>query len=298
MVRKKDGSLRVNKRTIPDCYPIPRIDDLIDTIGRCHGKIFTTLDLLKGYHQIKMAPDSKEKTAFTCHLGLFQYRRMPFGLTNAPGTFQRLMSKLFCGPKWNFLFVYLDDLLIVSQSFEEHLVHVEQVLKQLEDAGLRLRPEKCSFAQERVEYLGHTLPPDGVRPNDNKIKAVKEFPHPTSCKEVKSFLGLVNFYRRHLPNLAAKTRPLTALTRKDKDTGTTVAFIWNDQCESVFQEVKRMLIVAPLLHPPDLDKPFYLWTDASQRGFGALLEQEGSDGHRYPVAYASRQQKRNMHLQS
>ena len=109
---------------------------------------------------------------------------MPFGLMNAPGTFQRLMSKLFCGSKWNFLFVYLDNLLIISQSFEEHLVTctVEQVLKQLEDAGLRLRPEKCSFA--------HTLSPDGVSPNDNKIKAVKEFPCPTSCKEVKSFLGL------------------------------------------------------------------------------------------------------------
>ena len=296
LVRKKDGGLRVcvdyrgiNKKTIPDCYPIPRIDDLIDTVGRCHGKIFTTLDLMKGYHQIKMASESKEKTAFTCHLGLFQYRRMPFGLTNAPATFQRLMNKLFCGPKWNFLFVYLDDLLIVSQSFEEHLEHVEQVLKQLEDAGLRLRPEKCYFAQESVEYLGHTLSPVGVRPNDKKVKAVKEFPQPTCCKEVKSFLGLINFYRRHLPNLAAITRPLTALTRKDKETGTAVPFVWDKQCESAFQEVKRMLVSAPLLHPPDLTKPFYLWTDASEKGFGALLEQEDSDGCRHPVAYASRQ---------
>ena len=244
---------------------------------------------MKGYHQIKMASESKEKTAFTCHLGLFQYRRMPFGLTNAPATFQRLMNKLFCGPKWNFLFVYLDDLLIVSQSFQEHLKHVEQVLKQLEDAGLRLRPEKCSFAQASVEYLGHTLSPEGVRPNDNKVKAVKEFPQPTCCKEVKSFLGLINFYRRHLPNLAAITRPLTALTRRDKETGTPVPFVWDGQCESAFQEVKRMLVSAPLLHPPDLTKPFYLWTDASEKGFGALLEQEDSDGRRHPVTYASRQ---------
>ena len=145
LVRKKDGGLRIcvdyrgiNKKMVPDCYPIPRIDDLIDTIGRCRGKFFTTLDLMKGYHQIKVAPESKEKTAFTCHLGLFQYRRMPFGLTNAPVTFQRLMNRLFCGPKWKFLFVYIDDLLIVSQSFEEHLTHIEQVLRQLEDAGLRL----------------------------------------------------------------------------------------------------------------------------------------------------------------
>ena len=121
----------------------------------------------------------------------------PFG----PATFQRLMNKLFTGPKWNFLFVYLDDLLIVSQSLDEHLAHITQVLNQLEEAGLKLRPEKCSFAQTTIEYLGHTLSPDGVRPNDNKVKAVKEFQRPVSCKEVKSFLGLVNFYRRHLPNL-------------------------------------------------------------------------------------------------
>ena len=185
---------------------------------------------MKGYHQIKMTSESKEKTTFTCHLGLFQYRRIPFGLTNAPATFQRFMNKLFCGPKWKFLFVYLDDLLIVSQSFQEHLKHLELVLNQLEEAGLRLRPEKCSFAQSSVEYLGHTLSPDGVRLNDNKVKAVKEFKRPTCCKEVKSFLGLVNFYRRHLPNLAAVTRSLTALTRKDKGTGTAVPFMWDEQC--------------------------------------------------------------------
>ena len=114
----------INKKIIPDCYPIPKIDDLIDTVGRCGGKILTTLDLMKGYHQIKMTTESKEKTAFICHLGLFQYRRMPFGLTNALAIFQWLMNKLICGPMWKFLFVYLDDLLIVSQSFQEHLEHV------------------------------------------------------------------------------------------------------------------------------------------------------------------------------
>ena len=134
LVRKKDGGLRVcvdyrgiNKRTIPDHCPIPRIDDLIDMVGRCRGQIFTTLDLMKGYHQINMSPESKDKTAFTCHLGLFQYKRMPFGLTNAPATFQRLINKLFSGAEWNFMFVYLDDILIVSKSFEEHLKHVEKV---------------------------------------------------------------------------------------------------------------------------------------------------------------------------
>ena len=130
LVCKKDGTLRVcvdyrgiKKDTVPDCFPIPQIDDLIDTVGHCQGRVFTTLDLMKRYHQIRMHPESKDKTAFTCHMGHFQYRRMPFGLTNTPATFQRLMSQLFCGKAWDFVFVYLDDLLIVSKSVQEHLEH-------------------------------------------------------------------------------------------------------------------------------------------------------------------------------
>ena len=219
---------------------------------------------MKGYHQISMAPKSKDKTAFTCHLGLFQYKRMSFGLTNAPATFQRLMNKLFSGVGWNFVFVYLDDILIVSKSFEEHLQHVEKVLRQLEEVGLKLRPKKCCFAQTRIEYLGHTLSPQGVQPNDGKVKAVKDFPRPMSCTEVKQFLGIVNICRRHVPNLA-----------KDKSTGSTVQFMWNDDCESAFKEIKEKLVSAPLLHPPDLTKQFYLCTDTSEKGFGALLDRKG-----------------------
>ena len=241
LVRKKDGGLRVcvdyrgiNKDTVPDCFPIPRIDDLIDMVGRCKGKVFTTLDLMKGYHQIRMHSESKDKTAFTCHMGHFQYRRMPFGLTNAPATFQRLMSQLFNGREWDFLFIYLDDLLIVSKSMSEHLEHLEKVLNRLMEVGLKLKPGKCTFAQEQVDYLGHTLSAEGVRPNRAKVVAVRDFPKPKSSKEVKSFLGLVNFYRRHLPNFAVIARPLTALTRQDKESKKTVPFVWNDKCEAAF----------------------------------------------------------------
>ena len=296
LVRKKDGSLRVcvdyrgiNKDTVSDCFPIPRIDDLIDLVWRCQGRVFTTLDLMKGYHQIRMHPDSKDKTAFTCHMGHFQYRRMPFGLTNAPATFQRLMNQLFCGKAWDFVFVYLDDLLIVSKSVQEHLGHLKKVLDRLDEAGLRLKPQKCIFVQQQVKYLGHTITPEGVRPNDKKIQAVKDFPRPKSSREVKSFLGLVNFYQRHLPNFAAVVRPLTALTRHDKDSKAPVPFEWRNDCETAFRRAKELLVTAPLLHPPDLAKEFFLWTDASGLGFGALLEQEGEDGLRHPVAYASRQ---------
>ena len=263
LVRKKDGGLRVcvdyrgiNKDTVPDCFPIPRIDDLIDMVGRCKGKVFTILDLMKGYHQIRMHSASKDKTAFTCHMEHFQYRRMPFRLTNAPATFQRLMSQLFGGKDWDFVFVYLDDLLIVSKSMSEHLGHLKKVLNRLMEFGLKLKPKKCAFAREQVDYLGHTLSAEGVRPNNAKVEAVKSFPRPKSSKEVKSFLGLVNFYRRHLPNFAVVTRPLTALTRQDKVLKNPVPFEWDDECEAAFQKAKELLITAPLLYPPTLQEIF------------------------------------------
>ena len=296
LVRKKDGSLRVcvdyrglNKKTIPDRYPIPRIDDLIDSIGQQRGKFFTSLDLTKGYHQVKMADQAKEKTAFVCHRGLFHYRRMPFGLTNAPATFQRLMSQLFEGDKWRFVHIYLDDILIVSANFQEHVTHVGEVLKHLNEAGLRLKPTKCSFAQEKIDYLGFTLSAEGVRPNDRKVSAIKDFPRPADAKAVRRFLGMVNFYRRHVRDMAKIARPLTALTRKNKQTGRFVTFDWTTQCEGAFQELKRLLTTAPILRHPDLSKPFFLWTDASEVGLGAVLEQEGESGERHPIAYASRQ---------
>ena len=189
LVRKKDDGLRIcvdyrgiNKDTIPDCYPIPRIDDLIDMVGRCKGTFFTTLDLMKGYHHIRMEEESRTKTTFTCHLGLYQYRRMPFGLTNVPATFQWLMNQLFSGEQWKFVFVYLDDLLIVLQSAAEHQEHIKKVLAQLHKAGLRLKPSKCRFAHTGADYLGHTLTAEGVVPNDQKVQAVKEFPQPTCSK--------------------------------------------------------------------------------------------------------------------
>ena len=145
------------------------------------------------------------------------------------------------------------------------------------------------FAREQVDYLGHTLPTEGVQPNSTKVEAVKNFPRPKSSKEVKSFLGLVNFYRRHLPNFAVIARPLTALTRQDKESKRTVPFVWDDGCEAAFQKAKELLISAPLLYPPDLTREFFLWTDASGLGFRAVLEQLREDGCCHPVAYASHQ---------
>ena len=293
LVRKPDGNLRicvdyrnVNKDTILDRYPLPRVDELIDTIGSQKAMYFTTLDLMRGYHQVKMAEESKEKTAFVCHRGLYQYCRMPFGLTNAPATFQRLMDKLFTG--WNFVFIYLDDILIASKSFSEHITHITQVLQRLQEAGLKVKPSKCVFGEKQVDYLGFNISARGVCPTHKNMLAVKEFPHPTTVKEVKRFLGLANFYRRHLQNMGVICRPLTALTRKDKHTGQPVTFEWSTKCEESFQRIKEMLSSSPVLIPPDLDKEFFLWCDACEDGFGVILEQIGKDGLRHPVAYASR----------
>ena len=180
------------------------------------------------------------------------------------------MSQLFSGSEWNYVFVYLDDILIASSTISEHLKYVEKVLQQLKQAGLRL---KCTFATTEIQYLGHTLTPVEVKPNDLKITAVQDFPRPQNVKQVKSFLGLANFYRRHILRMAAISRPLTDLTRKN-----STEFVWAEECEDAYKEIKRLLVTAPLLHPPNLDREFVLWTDASERGFGAVLEQEDDEG--------------------
>ena len=147
---------------------------------------------------MKVREEDKHKTAFVCHQGLYQYRRMPFGLTNAPATFQRLIDKLFNKKDWPFVFTYLDDILIASKSMEEHFDPIAAVLTKISEVGLRLRPGKCCFARTEIEYLGHTLTSAGVRPNNTKVEAVKEFPQPKSAQDIKSFLGLVNFYQSHI----------------------------------------------------------------------------------------------------
>ena len=211
---------------------------------------------------------------------------MPFDLTNAPATFQRLMDKLFDG--WSFVFIYLDDILIASRNFEEHTSHVIEVLQRLQDVGLKVKPSKCKFAEKQVDYLGFNISATSVCPTHKNVLAVKEFPRPNTVKEIKRFLGLANFYRRHLRDMGMISMPLTALTRKNKQTGQPVMFEWSDKCEESFQKIKSMLISSPLLIPPDLGKEFFLWVDACEDGFGAILEQVGDENLRHPVAYASR----------
>ena len=172
----------VNKDTIPDRYPLPRIDELIDAISAQKAVYFTTPDLMRG-DQVKMAEESKDKTAFVCHCGLYQFCRMPFGLTNAPATFQRLMDKLFNG--WSFVFIYLDDILIASRNFKQNILHVIEVLQKWQDVGLKVKPSECRFAEKQVDYLGFSVSATGVHPTHKNILAIKEFPRPHTVKEVQ-----------------------------------------------------------------------------------------------------------------
>ena len=291
MVRKKDGTHRfcvdyrhLNAVTKPDSFPLPRIDDLLDQLGK--ARYFSTLDLASGYWQIRVHPGSQEKTAFVTPQGLFEFRVMPFGLTNAPAVFQRLMQRVLmdlnpaAGPDW--VVVYIDDVLVFSRTLEEHLHHLQRVITRLQEVGLKLKPAKCHFARDQVEYLGHLITPNGLKPNPKLVAAVREFPTPQDLKTVRQFLGLSSYYRRFIRGYAAIARPLHRLTRKDTE------FVWTEECEAAVDELRTKLTTAPVLAYPALDHDFVLETDASIKGLGAVLSQKQSDGLLHPVAYASR----------
>ena len=285
-VPKKDGRWRMcvdyralNKQTIRDQYPLPRIDDLLDRLGR--AKHFSTLDLASGYHQIAVKATDIPKTAFRTQRGQFEFLVMPFGVTNAPATFQRLMNTIFKDELDDFILVYLDDILIFSQTLQEHISHIRQALEKLREAKLYARLHKCSFFQEQVEYLGFDVSARGVSPSPAKVRAVVEWPRPQTVKDVRSFLGLAGFYRRFIKNFSLKARPLTDLTKEK------TVWEWKEKEEKAFLDLKKSLVIAPVLHMPNFDLEFVVTTDASLVAVGAILEQDFGNGMQ-PVAFASR----------
>ena len=229
-----------------------------------------------------MAPSSQEKTAFTTHCGLYEFKKMPFGLVNAPATFQRLMEAVLSGLARGVCHVYLDDVLVFGRTIEEHNQRLKLVLERIRAAGLRLKPKKCRIAQLTVEYLGHVVSAAGVETDPKKVEAVVKYPTPTNLKSLRSFLGLTSYYRRFVPGFSKIACPLHALTKKD------VSFVWSPECQSAFEQLKSLLQTSPILCFPDFSKPFLLETDPSGMGLGAVLAQEQPDGKVHPVAYASR----------
>jgi hypothetical protein len=285
MVPKPDGSWRpcgdyrrLNTVTKPDRYPLP---SMLDLSAKLHGcKFFSCVDLVKGYHQIPMAAEDVEKTAIVTPFGLFEYLFMPFGLTNAAQSFQRLMDKLF--RHLPFVFTYLDDHLIASQTLEEHLLHLQQFFQVLQDNGLTINPAKCVFAVSSLKFLGHMVDEAGITPLPRHVAAVQDCPPPTDVKQLQRFLGLINFYRRFLPAVARTLQPLTDLLK-----GSPKVLLWSPAAEAAFVAAKAALVAAvPLCHPAP-HAVLSLAVDASDSHVGGVLQQKVGRGWQ-PLAFYSK----------
>ena len=287
LVKKSDGSLRfcidyrrLNAVTKHDAFPLPNINDCLASLGN-DSKFFSTVDCYHGYWQVEMDQKSQEKAAFTTHRGLFKPKVLPFGPRGGVAHFSRVMSALLGSLQWKMLLIYLDDLLIFSNSFDEHLRRLEMVFKILREANLKLKPSKCQLLQRSVNFLGHVVSAEGIAPNAEKIKAVQNWKAPTTVEELKHFLGFASYYRRYIKDFATRCEPLNKLTRKK------TPFHWDASCDAAFEFLKVSLTKHPILAHPDFHIPFLLTTDASAAGLGAVLSQI-SNGVERPIAYASR----------
>jgi hypothetical protein len=282
LVKKKDGCWRfcvdyrhLNTVTIPNKYPMPVVEELLDELAG--AIVFTKLDLRSGYHQIRMAEEDEAKTASRTHNGHFEFRVMPFGLSTAPATFQSAMNQVFAAQIRKYVLVFVDDILVYSKTVEEHAQHLTVVFELLHCNKLYIKRSKCSFAQQSLEYLGHVISKDGVATDPSKITAVKNWPKPSNAKQLRGFLGLAGYYRKFIRNFGAISRPLTNLLKKHKQ------FLWNRDEQASFQALKTALIYAPVLALPDFKQEFVLETDACDTGIGAVLMQRG-----HPVAFLSK----------
>jgi len=284
-VKKKDGSMRLcidyrelNRVTVKNKYPLPRIDDLFDQLAG--AAIFSKIDLKSGYHQLKVKKEDVPKTAFRTRYGHYEFLVLPFGLTNAPAYFMDLMNRVFQPYLDKFVVVFIDDILVYSKTREEHAHHLRTVVSTLADHKLYAKFKKCDFWMEKVHFLGHVISKEGLAVDPAKVAAVKEWPRPTNVSEVRSFLGLAGYYRRFVKDFSKIALPLTQLLRKEHK------FNWTTECENSFQVLKQRLITAPVLVIPEGVEGFVVYSDASRQGLGCVLMQKGR-----VVAYASRQLK-------
>ena len=287
VVQKKDNSIRLcidyrglNENTIFDPQPMPKLDDIFNKLGK--AKFISKIDCTKGFWQIPLEESAKEKSGFVTPFGHYQFNVMPFGMVNSGATFVRLMKIILEGLE-NFSDAFIDDVIIFSASFPEHLDHLIQVLKAFRNANITAKPSKTLLGFRELEFLAHKVGNGAVKPTEEKIDAISRIAPPKTKKQVRSLIGTMNFYRRFIPHFAEIAAPLTDLTTKDKSNKVK----WSQEHQTAFDKLKQCITQYPVLRSPDFERVFYLQTDASNRGIGAVLMQE-DNGLRHPVMFISK----------
>lgn len=271
----------LNKIVVPQAQPFPLIDDLVTKTRNC--KFFSTLDINSAFWSIPLRIEDRKKTAFVTQEGHFQWTCLPFGLKTSPAIFQRILSNILRKHKLtHFAVNYIDDILIFSKSFPDHINHLSQLFEAIKEEGFRLKFTKCSFAAHWVKYLGHIIQNNSIKPVNDNLISIKNFPVPENQRNIRQFLGKINFYHEYLPNSAIILDPLHDLLRKNKK------FVWSVECQNAFQNIKQMLCSQPVLEIFDQNLPIYIYTDASLKGVGAILKQKQLSGKEKPVAYFSK----------
>lgn len=270
---------RVNKKLIPDRFPLPRIDEILDNLGR--AKYFSVIDLFSGFHQVPLAPNSRDITTFSTEQGSYKWKVLPFGLNVSPNSFSRMMSIAFSGLPPDRAFLYIDDIIVIGRTENHHIVNLKSVFDILRKHNLKINPEKCKFFQAEVTFLGHKCTANGILPDSEKLRAVRDWEIPHDKDSVIRFTAFANYYRKFIPNFAEIVSPLSQLTRK------RVVFKWSTEHQEAFEKLQSELISPRILQYPDFSKEFILKVDSSSLGCAGVLLQS-HNGTEMPVSYFSK----------